>query len=260
MGLVNDGKLNQLMRHLPEGVAASSGWLKEQGISSQLARKYVMGGWLGRLARGCYMLPGSPVNWQGVLLGLSRLDALEQHVGGISALNRSGDAQYLPLGGEAEIHVWCSGKLPGWVGQLQLQPALKLHYTTLFQEPARRTGLAMLETGVRDWQLPVSGPERAIMEVLSEVDSSETSFTYASDLFAGLTVLRPAVIRGLLENCTRVKVKRLFLFLASYHRHPWLKRLDLTDIDTGSGKRQIIKGGHLNKQFQITVPGSFIES
>jgi hypothetical protein len=115
-----------------------------------------------------------------------------------------------------------------------------------------------MPTGVRDWQLPISTPERAIMEVLSEVDATPGSFVYASELFEGLTVLRPAMIHQLLAGCTRVKVKRLFLFLATYHRHPWLKRLDVSGIDTGSGKRQIVKGGHLDKTFQITVPESFL--
>ncbi len=258
MGLSNDRKLNQLLNLLPEGVAASSAWMKARGISAQLVRKYVMSGWLKKLAHGCYALPGSPVNWEGVVLGLSQLDHQPVHVGGISALNRSGDAHYLPLGGEAEIHVWCGGKLPGWVGQLELQPSLNLHHTKLFDESACRTGLTMAKTGVRDWQLPVSAPERAIMEILSEVDATAASFAYAAELFAGLTVLRPAMIQQLLEGCTRVKVKRLFLFLTTYHRHPWLKRLDLNAIDIGRGKRQIVKGGHLNKDFQITVPEAFI--
>jgi hypothetical protein len=258
MGLSNDGKLNQLLKGLPEGVAASSAWLKARGVSAQLARKYVMSAWLSKLGRGSYALPGSPVKWQGALLGLSRLDGLELHIGGISALNRSGDGHYLPLGGEAAIHVWCGRKLPSWVGHLHLQPALKMHYTKLFHDSVGQTGLTMMPTGVRDWQLPISTPERAIMEVLSEVDATPGSFVYASELFEGLTVLRPAMIQQLLAGCTRVKVKRLFLFLATYHRHPWLQRIDVSAIDTGSGKRQIVKGGHLDKAFQITVPESFI--
>ena len=43
---VQNRLLNRLLKDLPEGVAVPSAWLSEQGISPQLVRKYVAGGWL----------------------------------------------------------------------------------------------------------------------------------------------------------------------------------------------------------------------
>ena len=57
-----------------------------------------------------------------------------------------------------------------------------------------------------------------------------------------------------LKDCRNVKVKRLFLFFADRHPHAWLKRLDKQAIDLGNGKRMLVKGGKLNKAYQITVP------
>jgi glycine/D-amino acid oxidase-like deaminating enzyme len=51
-----------------------------------------------------------------------------------------------------------------------------------------------------------------------------------------------------------VKVKRLFFFFADRHQHAWLERLDRDAIDLGEGKRMLVKGGKLNKPYQITVP------
>ena len=51
-----------------------------------------------------------------------------------------------------------------------------------------------------------------------------------------------------------MKVKRLFLFFADRHRHAWLKRLEKDTISLGTGKRMLVKGGKLNKAYQITVP------
>jgi hypothetical protein len=51
-----------------------------------------------------------------------------------------------------------------------------------------------------------------------------------------------------------VKVKRLFFFFADRHQHAWLERLDRDAIDLGVGKRMLVKGGKLNKPYQITVP------
>lgn len=259
MGLHKDRKLNQLMKLLPEGVAASSAWLRSEGISRQLAQKYRENGWLDKLAHGCYALPGSQVTWEGVLLGLSRLGGVKLHVGGISALSRSADTHYLELGGESKIEVWSQKKVPGWVMEVRLKSvSFDFKYGKLFSASIDETGLVELKTGVRDWTLKMSSSERAILEFLSGVGNSREEFQYASEMVEGLTLARPAIVQQLLEACNSVKVKRLFLFLATYHRLRWLKKIDLTKVDTGSGKRQIVRGGKLDRQFQITVPESFI--
>jgi hypothetical protein len=51
-----------------------------------------------------------------------------------------------------------------------------------------------------------------------------------------------------------VKVKRLFLWSAETIGHAWFDRLDLAQVDLGKGKRQLYKGGRLNRKYQITVP------
>jgi hypothetical protein len=51
-----------------------------------------------------------------------------------------------------------------------------------------------------------------------------------------------------------VKVKRLFLWFAERHSHAWLPKLDRKDIDLGSGKRMLVRGGKLDPKFNITVP------
>lgn len=112
MGLQIGIGIKQLTRLLPEGVAASAAWLAANGYSRQLVRKYVLGVWLASLARGAYARAGAPVAWEGVLLGLQRLDQVPCQVGGLSALNRQGLAHFLPLGGEPAIHVIGADRLP----------------------------------------------------------------------------------------------------------------------------------------------------
>ena len=257
VSLPKDKKLNQLMKALPEGVAASSAWLKTHGISRQLVQKYVDSSWLLRLAHGCYVLPGSPATWEGVLLGLSKFGGMTLHVGGLTALRRSGDVHYLEVGGELEVEVWMHCKPPKWAAEVQLQPSLNFHHKKLFLDNLDEVGISLLETGVRDWTLQMSAPERAILEMISNLGDSEEDFLYASEMVEGLTLARPALVQQLLEGCTSIKVKRLFLFLADYHQLRWLKRLDMKAINLGKGKRQIVKGGQFNQTFQITVPSKF---
>ena len=77
----------------------------------------------------------------------------------------------------------------------------------------------------------------------------------------GLQTLRPKVVQELLEKCTSVKVKRVFLYIAEKLELPFVKKLDISKIDLGKGKMQVIKeNGKLNKKYQITVPRELEEN
>lgn len=91
------------------------------------------------------------------------------------------------------------------------------------------------------------------MEVLYLVPK-EQSFDEALLLMDGLTLLRPRLVQTLLEQCRSIKVKRLFMVLAETCSHSWLKKLDLSKVDLGKGKRMIVKGGRLDSKYGITVP------
>jgi hypothetical protein len=265
MGSLKKGQTNRLLspllKDLPEGVAVPSAWLTERGISPQLVRKYVSSGWLIQLAHGAYARPALPVDWQGVVLALQRLAQQPLHVGGLSALNLHGLTHYLPLGGESRIHLWSHGgaaaRLPAWVAAVKLPQTLVLHGQRLLESAADREGLAALPTRVRDWILTVSSPERAILEVLSLVDTTPASFTHAAELFEGLPALRPALVQQLLDGCRSIKVKRLFLFLATRQDKPWSRKLAVARVTLGQGKRLVTRGGRLDTRFSITVPERF---
>jgi len=82
----------------------------------------------------------------------------------------------------------------------------------------------------------------------------EESYEEAKLLMEGLTTLRPRVVQTLLEHCASVKVKRLFMVLAEGCRHAWVKKLDLSKVDFGKGKRMLVRGGRFDSIYNITVP------
>lgn len=257
MGIRKDEKLNQLHRLIPEAVAVPSTWLSANGYTPQLVQKYVQSGWLKALGSRVYARPGETVTWEGVMLGLQRLGQLRLHVGGVTSLNLQGLAHYLSLGGDATVQVWGQDRPPAWVGQVAVDAHWSFHRRRLFtSEPEQ--GWVALPTKIRDWTLRSSASERAILEVLSEVDDTPSSFSFAAELFEGLTTLRPAVVNTLLQSCVHYKAKRLFLFLANHYGYPWSKRIDVEAIDLGRGKRLITRGGKLDKRYQITVPETFL--
>lgn len=44
------------------------------------------------------------------------------------------------------------------------------------------------------------------------------------------------------------------MFLAEYFSESWITKINTAEIDLGSGKRLIVKGGKLDSKYQITVP------
>lgn len=102
-----------------------------------------------------------------------------------------------------------------------------------------------------------SVPERAFLELLSTVDSA-VEIQQADTLFEGAANLRPVIVQEMMEQCRQVKAKRLFFWLAMRHNFPWFNKLDINKIDLGKGKRQIVKGGILDKNYLITIPKEMV--
>jgi len=270
--------INQLTAKLPEGLLADAGWLRRQGYSPQLQHRYVASGWLEQPARGVFRRPRGQLSWQQVVISLqSVVDASPLVVGGRTALELQGYAHYLRQD-MAEVHLYGAKQPPGWVHKLPLAVLFRYHNgERLFPNVPVVTGTTDLVTGntvepspeamVRqgahftqitwgqwNWPLTLSTPERATLELLDELPERET-FEQADALFSGLGNLSPRRLQELLNACTSVKVKRLFFFFADRHQHAWLKRLDKSKVDLGSGKRMLVRGGVLDPTYQITVPG-----
>lgn len=249
-------KLNQLAYLLPEGSLASTAWLVRKGFSTDRLTRYVDSGWLESPARGVYRRPGAPLlKWQEVVVALHREAVPGMHVGGLSALELRGYAHFLKPRGPGTVHLYSDEPLPGWVGKLRLRERFAEHSNRLFL-----TGVAALETapwGSRDELMPFARPEQAVLEFLGLVPKQQ-SLEHAMLLMGGLVDLSSKRLIELLAACRSVKVKRLFLALASQERFQWVKPVvtaaDSGRIDLGKGKRSLVPGGKLHPKYMITVP------
>lgn len=250
------------MQDLPEGLVVSSGWLAARGYSRQLLHKYVAGSWLVREGRGAYRRPGPTLSWEQQVYSLQLAQAALGHVGGASALWMHGLTHYGAAAEPSEIWFYSVGQLPSWARQEKKVPKIVRFPLTLFswrKSKGRETADYAVEQrawGPRKWLLRMSTPERATLELLDEVPG-RLSHEYVWDTFTGLTSLSPKRLQTLLEHCTSVKVKRVFLALAERQRHSWFVRLDLSRIDLGSGKRAFVRGGRLDPKYLITLPESW---
>ena len=271
-------KLNQLQRLLPEGLVVDAAWLEAQGYSRALRSRYLTSGWLEQPARGSYRRPGGKLSWQQVVVSLQGLLQFPVVVGGRTALELHGFSHYASPAGPQAVHLYGDKPLPGWVSKLALHQRLvnhnakRLFRTHSIAEDAGRTtwrpqeqsfsgevlapggSLTRLSWGQWDWPLGLSTPERAILELLDELPERET-FHQVDKLMESLRTLSPRRLQRLLEDCRKVKVKRLFLWFARRHRFSWLPHLEQERLDLGKGKRMLVRGGKLDVTYLITVPG-----
>ena len=79
------------------------------------------------------------------------------------------------------------------------------------------------------------------------------------EILQGLNNLSPQQVQDLLEQCTSIKVKRLFLYMAEKSNHDWFKYVETEKIDLGSGKRSLVKDGVYIAEYGITIPKALAE-
>ncbi|MBI4524044.1 MAG: type IV toxin-antitoxin system AbiEi family antitoxin domain-containing protein, partial [Deltaproteobacteria bacterium] len=174
------------------------------------------------------------------------------HAGGKTALQMQGYAHFLPMGKGQTVSLFGPPdvKLPAWFKQHRWGINIRYAATKLF---AGQVDQGLTKKDMGRYSVKVSAPERAMMEVLYRVPLVD-SFDEAKLLMEGLTTLRPRVVQNLLEKCASVKAKRLFMLLAENCKHPWVRKVDLSKVDFGKGKRALVKGGRFDPKYQITVP------
>jgi len=253
MNLQNDIKIKQLYQILPEGVVAPASWLAEQGYSMQLLYQYTKSGWLKKTSRGSYIRGNANPSWQGAVLGLQKLGKEPFHIGGVTSLNLQGYAHYLPLNSSQTIYLYGAQKLPAWFKNIKLEQEF-----CIMKKPCFETiGLKSIPSNIKDWEMVVSTPERAILELLYQVKPDGLGFEFAAEIFEGLTILRPSLVNELLIMCENIRVKRLFLFLTSYFNHPWVKHIKTDGLELGTGRMQVVKNGVFDNEFLITVPKKY---
>ena len=245
-------KINQLLQQWPAGTAATLRWLNRRSVDRRLADKYVQSGWLERLGHGAYKRAGSTVDWVGAVSALQTQLTLDVHPGGITAIELRGYTQYLSFGAREVVLFGIPGtKLPAWFETHAWSRPVTLVTTGVFASTEKTTSKLPVD-GV---DLEVSTLERAAFEMMCLVPKRQ-SYEEACQVMESLTSLRPQVVQQLLEVCTSVKTKRLFMHAAERANHSWLKRLDLSKVDFGSGRRTIHAGGRLDKKYDLVVADS----
>jgi hypothetical protein len=240
--------------HKP-GTVALAKWLEQEGISRELQKNYKKSGWLEWLGPGAYKRPIDQITWQGALYTIQQQAKIQLHVGALTALSQQGQSHFFRLSGETVfLFSYHKTVLPRWFKVYDWGQKIQ-HIKTSFLPP----DLGLVKYEVKNYFINISAPERAILECLY-LAPKKLDLIECYHLMEGLSNLRPKLMQELLEKCSSVKVKRLFLLMASKAQQQWLTFMDLKKIDLGKGDRSITKGGVYNAQFHISVPKELVEN
>jgi hypothetical protein len=233
MAPINRHKLNKIISGLEPGVPVTVRDLAESCISADLAGHYQQAGWLDRLGRGVYAKPGTALDLDASLVTLQQL-ITGLHVAGRSALERHGIQQYIASSRPLTLLGSASARLPAW---LTTHFPASYHRRHLFDERPDAM-LYVHPLGTRSRRPMVSDPERALLELLSDVGHRQP-LQEARELLEGTYTLRIAVLQALLEHCTSVKTVRLCLSLGRELNIPWARDLDASTLPMGSRQRWV---------------------
>lgn len=259
MSIEKQNKLKHLHTAWPKNTVLTTRSLKASGFSDQLIQKYCYSGWLKRIGVGAFVRQDDHAIWQGGLYAIQHNLDKSIHIGGLSALEIHGLRHYLGLSPNKAIYLYNTSSikqiLPGWFSQHFNQRA-NIHYRQchIFE---KEVGLEVQI--IEGLNIIVSQPERAILELLYLVPKT-ISVEHAAELVENLQTIRPENMQQLLEGCSHILVKRLFLCLADLCQLPVLKYLDMEKINLGSGKRTVGHGGRYFHKYKLVLPYNSIDN
>jgi len=244
--------LNRILLNWPKGTVATLKWFRSHGGYQQLLDHYQKAPWVKKIGSGAYIQYGDPVDWTGGLYAVQNQLNLPVYVGGKTALELSGFGHNVQMGQKAPIYLFASGevRLPAWFIKYPWSEDLLFKRLNVFQS---QPDIGLMDFNMGSYGVKGSTPERAMLEVCALVPNFH-SFETTGHFMESLLSLRSSQVQALLETCTSIKAKRLFLFFADTYNMPWFAKLKLKDVDLGKGKRRIAEKGILNKKYLITVP------
>lgn len=249
MSTKKESKINRLLSTQPAGVVLTSAWLANQGYSLDLQKRYKQSEWFESIGTGALVRHGDQVDYLGGVYALQTQLGLAVHPAAKTALAMQGKAHYLELATKAvQLFGGKDDRLPHWFKRRNWGVDVQCHFSS-FLPP----DLGLVEVNHKGFKVGVSSPARAVMECLYLAPKTQ-ALLEVFELMEGLNNMRPTSVQLLLEACTSVKVKRLFLYLADKAGHEWFKYLNLERLNLGSGKRAIVSDGVYVSKYKITVP------
>ena len=216
---------------LPRGAPISARTLYDAGFGRSHPAWLSRHGWLTRLGRDAYLLPGDRMTREGAL-GYLAARIAGFHVGGAAAL------AWPDLPPTGVLTLWSAepARLPTWF--VAAFPA-RLQTTGIFSADVGE-GRGLLTRFGPGGEFAVSGSERAMLEYLSDVGRT-VSPAAARARAMSFVAMDEALLDDLLRYTVRIKVVRLAHLLAKEAGLPWLPIAERHSRRIGGARRWIAR-------------------
>ena len=235
MGLMTDNSI------------VTSAYLSSLGFSYNSLFGYKRSGWIDEFGRGAYCKHGQNPPLEAALSALHLQLKKPVRIGGRSALAQRGFLHFVPSREtSATIYANRGVILPTWFKR-KFSESVQLSATTVLPP-----SIGISEASVNGFQVLLSDPERAILELIEQVPRT-VQLNECYQILDLMANLRSRLLNELLMHWTSVKIKRLFVLLAKDLNHQWFAKLDTQSFDLGSGCRVIDKDGSFNADFNVVV-------
>lgn len=243
-------KINHILSKWKNGDVHGLAWLGKFGADRKLAYKYCKSGYLEKLAPGVFIKTNDEPSPFAVVRYLQEELELKLHISGRTALELQGHSHFLNMGEKNNIFLtsYETRKYPKWLKGYQK------NFELTFRKSSIIKGEKFLNEQVVSGEhlVLLSSRELAIMELIDSLDLSK-SLEVVENYAESLNTLRSYMLQEILEECQSVKIKRVFLYISEKLDLPYFEKLNIKNIDLGSGKRVIVEGGALDKKYGITV-------
>ena len=203
MSIVQRTKINQLLANTDSSGLLFSGWMKAQGYSDQLQKKYRDSGWITSLSQGVMYRTGCKLSAHAALASCNLQTGARHRVAAHSALEYAGFNHYVPMG-KPVLAVALSGarKRPLWMKDDLFDMTFRTFQTEVFPCPE------VIEVKNDSGLLVVSSPEQAFMECLL-LAPKYYDYVDLYYIMEQLGTLRSEVVQRLLETTRNYSVKRI---------------------------------------------------
>ena len=147
MSVVTPTKINQLINSQPSGVVFQSSWLKQQGYSYGLQKRYRKSLWLESIGTGAMIRAGDQVGYEGAIFALQNQSGLSVHPGGKTALAYLGKTHYLEMETKRVTVFGSRGEiLPAWFEKYDWGVSIDYYQTSFLPKD-----LGMTEIDVKNF-------------------------------------------------------------------------------------------------------------
>ena len=216
MSSINKFSLKNLLAQLPIDSPVDLAWLATQNVHNSYAAKLARVGYLRKLGSGVYCAIGAKLEREACLAWLQG-QIPDMHVASKTALVWRGVRHNISFNEKVVLWAPRQFKVPAWFSE---RFPVRHHTTHIFDE-AMSADFGLGSAPGKPDKILVSVPERALLEMLSEV-GTQIGSEEALNLVENARNLRREVLSHLLAHTNRVKVVRMAESFAHQLELPWL--------------------------------------